>query len=388
MKCNGQYEDERTCRLWTKYATHIGCFDADLLRELSWKILLGNEHGGNTENISAMILGYLSHHETCLQGSMKDECDFYSDSNSPFARSWSANNLRTIHEGFKDLSDLFATRTGEDIEDPIPNDKLHEALQDQAARPFSQVFFADSYIQITMQYSGQSQLGGTKMMDLVQERFGDLIRELDSSVKGVYVHPWPTRLVEIHATKHDNPYEGYWLVGIAAQENSVRATVEPILMRWNEKICSSYRFSSATMVIRAELIGRGVMEQQDMKQDPRTWPRPLAKPDPRYSIERATKELPKIAVSPPFQRSESLRKLRPAMDVLSRLRYDPAFDLDDFVVGYTDRHAGILEKAAGSWVSESTDEEWIPQGRIQYFKRISDDVRIWDRASKSNLVFR
>lgn len=387
MTCNGLYEDERACRLWTKHATLIGCFDADLLRELSWKILLCNEHEGNTENISAMILGYFSHHETCLQGPTLDECDFYSDSNS-FAQSWSANKLRTIHEGFKDLSDFFSTRTGKDIEGSVPNDKVHEAFQDRAVRPFSQVFFADSYIQITMQYSGQSQLGGTKMMDLVQERLSDLTKEVERSVKGVYIHLWPTRLVEIHATRYDNPYEGYWLVGIDAQATSIRATVEPILSRWNEKICSSYRFSTATMVVRAELISRRAMEQQGMKQDSRTWPRPLAKPDPRYSIENATKDIPKTAVSPTFQRSKSSRKLRPAMDVLSRLRHDPAFDLDDFVVGYTDRHAGILEKAAGSWISESTDEEWIPQGRIQYFKRVSDDVRIWDRASKSDLIFR
>jgi uncharacterized protein (UPF0248 family) len=76
------------------------------------------------------------------------------------------------------------------------------------------------------------------------------------------------------------------------------------------------------------------------------------------------------------------------MDVLSRLRHDPAFDLDDYVVGYTDRHAGIQEKAAGMWVSESTDEEWIPQGRIQYFRRVSDGKRVWDRATKYECVFK
>lgn len=142
------------------------------------------------------------------------------------------------------------------------------------------------------------------------------------------------------------------------------------------------------MVIQADLISREMMIQQDLKEDPREWPLPLATPDSRYTLNRVTKELSEATLSAPIDPSQPPGKLRPAMDVLSRLKHDPTFDLDDYVVGYTDRHAGIQEKAAGMWVSESTDEEWIPQGRIQYFRRVSDGKKVWDRAIKYDGVFK
>jgi len=72
--------------------------------------------------------------------------------------------------------------------------------------------------------------------------------------------------------------------------------------------------------------------------------------------------------------------------VLNRLNFDPNLDLDDHVVGYEDRHAGAMEKAAGSWVTDSTDDDFIPQSRILYFKTKSDGVVVWDRKSRKNLV--
>jgi uncharacterized protein (UPF0248 family) len=206
-------------------------------------------------------------------------------------------------------------------------------------------------------------------------------------VEEVRLHPWPTRLVDTHAKEDDNPYEGYWLIGISADEIAC-CKANTALDRWNDKICANHRYSPSTMVVRAELISREAMLQQELKEDPREWPLPLAKPDPRYVVDRVTKEVSEAAPPASIDQPQTMRKLRPAMDVLSRLKYDPVFDLDDYVVGYTDRHAGIQEKAAGMWVSESTDEEWIPQGRIQYFKRVSDGKKVWDRATKYDCVFK
>ena len=80
-------------------------------------------------------------------------------------------------------------------------------------------------------------------------------------------------------------------------------------------------------------------------------------------------------------------KLRPAADVMSRLRWDDNMDSNDFVIGYEDRFAGIKEKGLGEWRSEQTDEEFIPQHRIAYFKRRSDGVVLWDRAARVDLIF-
>jgi hypothetical protein len=194
--------------------------------------------------------------------------------------------------------------------------------------------------------------------------------------------------VDVNAHEDDHPYEGYWLIGISADDSAIRKTIDSVLGMWNDKICVSHRYSASTMVIQAELVSRETMLQQNLKEDPREWPLPLAKPDPRYTHDRITKEVSETAIPTSTDQSQSPRKLRPAMDVLSRLKHDSTFDLDDYVVGYTDRHAGIQEKAAGMWVSESTDEEWIPQGRIQYFRRVSDGKRVWDRATKYDRVFK
>ena len=43
-----------------------------------------------------------------------------------------------------------------------------------------------------------------------------------------------------------------------------------------------------------------------------------------------------------------------------------------------------------SWISESTDEEWIPQHRIRYFKKICVDGQIeivWDRETRVDKIF-
>lgn len=80
-------------------------------------------------------------------------------------------------------------------------------------------------------------------------------------------------------------------------------------------------------------------------------------------------------------------KLRTATDVLNRLRWDSAMDSDDYVVGYEDRFTGIKEKALEAWKSEQTDEEFIPQHRILYFKRKGDGVIVWDRRTRMDKVF-
>ncbi len=80
-------------------------------------------------------------------------------------------------------------------------------------------------------------------------------------------------------------------------------------------------------------------------------------------------------------------KLRPALDVLHRLRWDPSYADEAFIVGYEDRFQGVLEVAMSQWRAEQTDEEFIPQHRILYFKREADGVRVWDKKEKLDLVF-
>ncbi|MCJ1442143.1 MAG: hypothetical protein MMC23_002636 [Stictis urceolatum] len=86
--------------------------------------------------------------------------------------------------------------------------------------------------------------------------------------------------------------------------------------------------------------------------------------------------------------SASRTPLRPALAVLHRIKNDHAMDSADYVVGYLDRHTGIKEMPAEWWIlKEETAEDFIPQSRIRYFKRVSDGVTMWDREARLDLVF-
>ncbi|MCJ1464911.1 hypothetical protein MMC07_003526 [Pseudocyphellaria aurata] len=81
--------------------------------------------------------------------------------------------------------------------------------------------------------------------------------------------------------------------------------------------------------------------------------------------------------------------LRPAKDILSRIRHDPALDDADFIVGYHDRHADVMELPVALWKGggDVTEEEFIPQHRILYFRRKADGVKVWDRKERLDLLF-
>lgn len=155
---------------------HIACFDGELLRELSWNILLNNENEGSCGDISAKIADYLLRHNACLQSSTKDGCSFYYDSKGPFSRHWSDNQFRTVHEEFRILYTALTGEAGQQFGERLTNDKLHEALQLLFSRPLFEKLLYQSYIRVTIQYSGQSQIAGTRMMQFVEERSLGLIQ--------------------------------------------------------------------------------------------------------------------------------------------------------------------------------------------------------------------
>lgn len=81
--------------------------------------------------------------------------------------------------------------------------------------------------------------------------------------------------------------------------------------------------------------------------------------------------------------------LRPAKDILSRIRHDPALNDDDFIVGYQDRHADVMEMPVAMWKGSGdvTEDEFIPQHRILYFRMKENEARVWDRKARVDLLF-
>jgi uncharacterized protein (UPF0248 family) len=107
-------------------------------------------------------------------------------------------------------------------------------------------------------------------------------------------------------------------------------------------------------------------------------------------------ELPKLPLrSKPASTSApvSATKLRPASDVLNRLRWDPNLNPADYIIGYEDRFLGAKETSLEKWKTEQTDEEFIPQHRILYFRKKFNDEGdgkgelVWERATRIDKVF-
>ncbi|KAK4465264.1 2'-5' RNA ligase superfamily-domain-containing protein [Cladorrhinum samala] len=86
-------------------------------------------------------------------------------------------------------------------------------------------------------------------------------------------------------------------------------------------------------------------------------------------------------------RTDKTKKFRTAQDVINRVRWDASMDSGDYLVGYEDRFLGAQEKELDEWKGEQTDEEFIPQHRILYFKRKSDGRIVWDRRTRWDEVF-
>lgn len=88
------------------------------------------------------------------------------------------------------------------------------------------------------------------------------------------------------------------------------------------------------------------------------------------------------------------KSLRPAQDIISRIKWDPTLSAKDFLIGYEDRFVGVKETELGRWKSEQTDEEFIPMHRIVWVRKKDkgedgdeDGEKVWDRRRKVDLVF-
>ena len=112
---------------------------------------------------------------------------------------------------------------------------------------------------------------------------------------------------------------------------------------------------------------------------------PRSKSTSRARAKKSRKEQKALSSSA----KASDRPLRPAQDVISRLRHDPALSSQSFSVGYLDRHApDVMEMPLEKWNNgDVTHEEFIPQHRILWFRRNEDGAKVWDRRERIDMIF-
>ena len=228
------------------------------------------------------------------------------------------------------------------------------------------------------------------------------------------VRIWPARFTDSAPSDSgdSSDYQGCYLVGLskAAEAGSARSAedkqtakqaLDKVLDRFLTQLRTDEKnFDSTTCWIDASLVKS--RDVKGLRLDDREWGNYAmdleSDSDDEEDVEedvgdaedakpqRAVPQRPKPTPTP-----VSRAKLRPASDVLNRLRWDPSLDPSDYIIGYEDRFLGEKETGLDMWKTEQTDEEFIPQHRILYFKkRGGDDGRgevVWERATRIDKVF-
>lgn len=196
-------------------------------------------------------------------------------------------------------------------------------------------------------------------------------------------------------------YEGHYVIGLKPYSQDHQEHIEEILTRWTADNASypneTKKTCSLTWTIH-ERIRFQQWEELEGNQEActrYTFPPFLAPPNPVPTPEESSPFKSKSRSGKSRSQSNSPQKasqptpsLCPAHKILSRLRHDPGFDIDEYYIGYKDRFTTEMKEIpAREWVKETTHEAFVPESRIWYFKRRHGRVDImWDREEKIDRI--
>lgn len=79
-------------------------------------------------------------------------------------------------------------------------------------------------------------------------------------------------------------------------------------------------------------------------------------------------------------------KLRPALDVIHRIKWDPNFDAKDYGVEFSDAYHRTRCRTVSAWKEDVTHDMFIPQHRILNIFG-PDHKPVWDRKRRLDLMF-
>ncbi len=229
---------------------------------------------------------------------------------------------------------------------------------------------------------------------------------------------WPSRFVDQEVTDDDKDLQGCYLIGLgrlpASNDQSIAkdqikimiGTLRTVLEKFEKQIRGDERYfdakfcwMSASLAKQSDVghlrldsrewgeytIGEDESEDEDQDEEDETLNEDINNDVEATTSSKKKKKLTSKNIPPSHPAYTG--KFRSSADVISRLRWDPSMDSGDYIVGYEDRFLGIRERALDQWKSEQTDEEFIPQHRIAYFKRKSDGAIIWDRKLRKDDIF-
>ena len=289
-----------------------------------------------------------------------------------------------------------------------------------------------SFIKIDVQYWGMSIGRGAALLGWLESRCALLLVDLGRKLPGLHARIWPARFAQSQAdtTETDDndaaeeqrrDYQGCYLIGLTkatdspapTDPKSAQSALYTAMNKFGEQIRGDEKhFDLKHMWIDVGLIKKAQIGS--LMPDERKWAQTSfadgedddSADDDEEEEKESRQELDLVAdgpvddnnAPPPSSNRYHSRpsgtstgqpraKLRPAADILHRLRWDPELDPADYLIGYDDRFLGVREMALAKWKTEQTDLEFIPQHRIVYFRRKTDGIRVWDRESRIDEVF-
>ncbi|KAF2258557.1 hypothetical protein CC78DRAFT_526146 [Lojkania enalia] len=327
--------------------------------------------------------------------------------NANIAHTMTVPGLKTLVKEFE-LADQHLSQEGMTWEKFLNGNTVSDIVDSQVFSPSDFLTSQDSFVKIKLQYWSPSLGKGRGLLGWVESRCLLLVLDIHKALSGIEVRIWPARFTDAKATDAETDYHGCYLIGLSKDEGSdlfatkddrlaARQTLDRCFERFLDQLHAVDNYDPNTCWMGISLVRPS--EVRNLRIDDREWGDYVLDIEPDSDDEDAADDLSndneEISVprklperlAPPKSAPVSSNKLRPASDILNRLRWDPSLNPSDYIVGYEDRFLGAKETTLKKWRTEQTDDEFIPQHRILYFKRRNDGVVVWERRTRIDLVF-
>lgn len=298
-----------------------------------------------------------------------------------------------------------------------------------------------AYIKITLDIWDIDELGGAKIRQIVGALESKFVRLLVSlgRIEGIRAQVWPARFFtppspSSSSSNSTTELKGHYLVGIEPhegvskdQKGILSGKITTAVSSFEREVRESRDFGEGgNCWVEMAVLGRKKVGELGVVLDGREWgsvsdtPRleremgeesaddgagthvnatssPPSSPKPKTNSATTTSKS-----KPHHHKNSPSSPLRPAQDILSRIRWDPELNVDDFLVGYEDRFVGVKEVELSQWKGESTHEEFIPLHRVVWVRRkgrvdkkggregggdIREGVKVWDRRARVDWIF-
>ncbi|KAI8624294.1 DUF455 domain-containing protein [Xylariaceae sp. FL1651] len=277
-----------------------------------------------------------------------------------------------------------------------------------------------TFVKIDVQFWGVSLAKGSSFVGWLESRCVMLLVDLNRRVPNVHARIWPARFVDKDSSEDETDYQGCYLIGLdrwggsegeSMSKDDMKAALgllHAALQKFEGQIRGDEKYfdpntswMSASLVNRTELgvlhldnrewgeytIGEDESDEEEEEEEDETFTSDDGERSDPGALSSRSKPKRKVTTTSLPTRPAYSGKFRSSADVINRIRWDPDMHSSDYIVGYEDRFLGTKERALDMWKSEQTDEEFIPQHRILYFKRKSDEVVVWDRKERRDIVF-